>query len=117
MASKAQHRARAEQIIACLNLHHTRATYGAVAQLLGLPTVAINHQLLGPPRPEASWIVSQDDGQPRGYSQDNIHSDLPGSPMVTTAHELLQLLGDRDGTGPGATESTANANLNPGNHP
>ena len=92
MASKAQHRARAEQIIACLNLHHTRATYGAVAQLLGLPTVAINHQLLGPPRPEASWIVSQDDGQPRGYSQDNIHSDLPGSPMVTTAHEPLQLL-------------------------
>ena len=116
MASKAQHRARVEQIIACLNVHRTRATYGAVAQLLGLPTLAINHQLLGQPRPEASWIVGQDDGQPSGYSKDNIHPDLPGSPLVTTADELLQLLHDRDGTGPGATESTANANLNPDNH-
>ena len=116
MASKAQHRARVEQIIACLNVHRTRATYGAVAQLLGLPALAINHQLLGQPRPEASWIVRQD-GQPRGYSRHNIHPDLPGSPLVTTAHELLQLLHDCDGTGPGAMESTANTNLNPDNHP
>ena len=116
MASKAQHREIVEQIIACLNVHRTRATYSAVAQVLGLPTVAINHQLLGQPRPEASWIVRQD-GQPGGYSKDNIHPDLPGSPLVTTADELLQLLHDGDGTGPGATESTANANLNPDNHP
>ena len=46
-------------ILAGLNTHQIRATYGAVGELLGIPAIGVG-RYLGDPRAEASWVVSAD---------------------------------------------------------
>lgn len=80
-----------EEVLACLNATKTRATYGAVAAIVGGLARGIG-QRLGFRRPEASWVVSSDTGLPSGYEPDQIHPDLFSAPIIRTGRELHALL-------------------------
>lgn len=76
------------EILRFLNDARTRATYGAVASVLGVPPRSIG-SLLGVRRPEASWIVNGENGLPTDYEQVDMHPDLFTSPtLIRTGHEL-----------------------------
>ena len=64
-----------DEILAFLNDEQVRATYGAVAEVLGVIPRSMGARL-GTKRPEASWIVSAADGLPTDYSQAETHQDL-----------------------------------------
>jgi hypothetical protein len=80
-----------QDVVACLNATKTRATYGAVAEVIGGLARGVG-QRLGTRRTEASWVVSSATGLPSGYGPDEIHSDLIGSPLLRTGTELRELL-------------------------
>jgi len=80
-----------EEILACLNATKTRATYGAVAAIVGGTARGIG-QRLGLRRPEASWIVNKRTGRPSGYAPTEIHPDLFKAPMISEGRELHALL-------------------------
>ena len=61
-------------ILAALNHHRQRATYGAVAALVGQTPRLLMH---GRPRAQAnSWIVSKSSGRPTGYADADVHPEL-----------------------------------------
>ena len=62
-------------ILQFLNQSRTRATYGAVASVLGVPARSLG-TLLGARRPEASWVVNAETGLPTDDEQADWHSDL-----------------------------------------
>jgi hypothetical protein len=64
-----------EEILAFLNAEQVRATYGAVAEALGVAPRSLE-TLLGPRRTGASWIVSAENGLPAGYDQSDCHPAL-----------------------------------------
>ncbi len=77
-------------IVAFLNKNHVRATYGAVAQILGVAPRSMGARL-GPRHIEASWIVSAGTGLPTGYSPSEIHPDLnTSSPLIRTGDDLRE---------------------------
>ena len=80
-----------QEILGCLNRTKTRATYAAVASIIGGLARGVG-QRLGPRRPEASWVVSTTTGLPSGYAPHDIHPDLKTSPLVRTGDELRALL-------------------------
>jgi len=76
------------EVIRFLNDHKIRATYGAVAELLGVLPISMGARL-GPHTPEASWIVSADTGYPTGYSPTEVHPDvLTSTQLIRTGVEL-----------------------------
>jgi hypothetical protein len=78
-----------EDILTFLNHQQVRATYGAVAEALGVGARSIGGSL-GPRRPEASWIVSAENGLPAGYDPSECHPALLSrGEMITTGRELL----------------------------
>src|SRR5262245_60327073 len=78
-----------EEVIAFLNASRTRATYGAVAELLAIPPIGLGARI-GERRAEASWIVSAKSGLPTGYDDDDRHPALLASPeIIRTSDELL----------------------------
>ncbi|MBI2187347.1 MAG: hypothetical protein HYU37_09565 [Acidobacteria bacterium] len=85
-----------QEVLDCLNRTRTRATYGAVAEVIGGLARGVG-QRLGARRPEASWIVSGASGLPSGYAPREMHPDLGGSPLVRTGAELRALLKRRTG--------------------
>ena len=60
------------EIVEFLNAEHVRATYGAVAALIGVGPRSVG-TLLGPRRPEMSWIVNQSTGLPTDYNSAEVH--------------------------------------------
>ena len=66
---------RLDEIIRFLNDQRVRATYGAVADVLGVIPISMGARL-GDPFPEASWIVSAKSGLPTGYSPEQRHPSL-----------------------------------------
>ena len=64
-----------DEIVQFLNDEQVRATYGAVAEVLGVVPRSMR-VLLGERRPEASWIVNATDGLPTGYRPDEMHHAL-----------------------------------------
>jgi hypothetical protein len=64
-----------DEILEFLNHEQVRATYSAVAEVLGVIPRSLAVRL-EPRRPEASWIVSADTGLPAGYGQDEWHPAL-----------------------------------------
>lgn len=75
-------------ILQFLNQARVRATYGAVAHVLGVPPQSIG-AILGTRRPEASWIVSGETGLPSDYEQAEWHPDLLATPsVIRTGSEL-----------------------------
>jgi len=75
-------------VLGFLNDERTRATYGAVAGVLGVPARSVG-AMLGARRPEASWVVNDMTGLPTDYEQADWHPDLlVNSGVIRTAHEL-----------------------------
>jgi hypothetical protein len=62
-----------EYIVRQLNARKQRATYGAVAGIVGgLARGLMNGR---PKTPEYSWVVAKSDGRPTGYTNHQIHPD------------------------------------------
>jgi hypothetical protein len=80
-----------DEILEVLNRRRVRATYGAVGEVMRVPARSVS-RWLGERRPEASWVVAKQTLRPTGYTDDELHPDLPGSRVVTTGAELRQLL-------------------------
>jgi hypothetical protein len=82
-------------VIAALNAHHQRATYSAVAALLGQTPRLLMH---GHPRAqENSWIVSKSTGRPTGYADPDVHPQLTANDAgLTTREELASWLASRE---------------------
>jgi hypothetical protein len=79
-----------EFIAGKLNQHRQRATYGAVADIVGgssrgLMAGKVRSQLF-------SWIVSKDSGRPTGYAPAEIHPDC--------LHQILERRGEVISDGP-----------------
>lgn len=62
-------------VVQFLNATRTRATYGAVAEVIGGIAQGVAARL-GEKRPEASWIVNGESGLPTGYAADQLHRCL-----------------------------------------
>ncbi|MFN7984657.1 MAG: hypothetical protein U0Q11_22660 [Vicinamibacterales bacterium] len=77
-----------DEILTLLNETTSRATYGAVAGVLGVPPRSMG-ALLGERRPEASWVVNADTGLPTDYTQADWHPELLStSSVIRTGNEL-----------------------------
>ena len=71
-----------KQTLELLNKHHQRATYGAVAELVGRTPQTV---LQGCPRNWLhSWVVNQQTGEPSGFPSGKIH------PALTERAEILR---------------------------
>jgi len=83
-----------DAVLAALNRHQQRATYSAVAALLGQTPRLLMH---GRPRaPENSWIVSKSTGRPTGYADGDIHPHLTTiETVLTTREDLASWLANR----------------------
>ena len=79
-----------EDILRFLNAEQVRATYGAVAEVLGVIPRSMGARL-GPRRPEASWIVSGFNGFPTDYGEDEWHSALLSQAEIITSGRVLAL--------------------------
>ena len=79
-----------EEILTFLNDEQVRATYGAVAELLGVNPRSMGI-LLGPRRPEASWIVGAENGLPADYDQAEWHPALLSRGEIITSGRALLL--------------------------
>ena len=79
-----------EEILTFLNDEQVRATYGAVAEVLGV-IPRLMGTLLGPRRPEASWIVNAANGLPTDYDQTEWHPALLNRGEIITSGRALML--------------------------
>ena len=80
-----------DEIVELLDQHGRRATYGAVARLLGHSPRSL---LRGRERArQFSWIVNRETGLPTGYPDDQIDPRLKVSgPVLATDGELREWL-------------------------
>ena len=79
---------RLDQILDALNRHHQRATYGAVAGLVGAIPRAV---LSGRKRDwRHSWVVNDETGKPTDYSELRLHPALEENPYVISSSEELE---------------------------
>jgi hypothetical protein len=77
-----------DQILDALNAHRQRATYGAVAAVIG---AAPRTLMSGRDRdPRHSWVVSRKTGQPTGYEGDQIHPELLAASHVIQSRDELE---------------------------
>jgi alkylated DNA nucleotide flippase Atl1 len=84
-----------EDIIEFLNAKQVRATYGAVAELVGGIPRGIGDRLtrLYSRSPEASWVVNAETGMPTGYEAHERHPALLSSPdIISNGAELERRL-------------------------
>jgi hypothetical protein len=76
-----------DQILDALDRNHQRATYGAVAALVGASPRLL---MQGRERDQRhSWVVSRKNGEPTGYQPDLIHPALHERPEVLGSKEDL----------------------------
>ena len=74
-------------ILAALNQHRQRATYSAVAALVGQTPRLLMH---GKPRAQDnSWIVSKTTGRPTGYTDVDVHPQLTANETILKTREEL----------------------------
>ncbi len=77
-----------EHVLMFLGRNRLRATYEAVGQVIGVPTIGVGGEL-GERRRDASWVVSATSGLPTGYADDDLHPDLLQSDeIIRTGEEL-----------------------------
>jgi hypothetical protein len=77
-----------DQIVALLNQFNQRATYGALAEVVGGVARSV---MSGRPRaPLNSWIVRRRSGLPTGYVQAQMAPNLLFRPQVFTTGAALQ---------------------------
>ncbi len=83
-----------ELILDLLQREKIRATYGAVAGVLG--GIALGMMAGRENSHRNSWIVSEATGHPTGYRPDQMHPDLMQLPMIVLdSPEKLQRFLDR----------------------
>jgi hypothetical protein len=80
------------EIVLFLNAEKIRATYGAVAELVGGIPQSIGARLggLAGRRREASWVVNAKTGKPTGYLPEHRHPALTSSKDIITSGDDLQ---------------------------
>lgn len=78
-----------QEILDFLNDRQLRATYSAVAEIVGGSARSVGNRL-GARRPEASWVVSAGDGLPSGYSPEQYHPALWQDEAVITSGAVLE---------------------------
>ena len=79
---------RLDQILDALHCKHQRATYGAVAAVLGNSPRTL---MKGRERDQRhSWVVRRQSGQPTGYEPDQMHPDLTGSERIIESRDELE---------------------------
>jgi hypothetical protein len=87
-------------VLTFLNDEQVRATSGAVAEVVGVVPRGLGSQL-GPRRPEASWVVSADNGLPVDYDQSEWHPALLSrGDVIKSARELMFRMTIRRGKTP-----------------
>ncbi len=77
------------EILRFLNSKRVRASYGAVAGIVGGNAQSIGGRL-GARRGEASWVVDMSTGTPTGYTQDQLHPELTSSAEIIRTGEALK---------------------------
>ena len=89
---------RMDQILDSLDQARQRATYGAVAAMVGSSPRTL---MAGRDRDRRhSWVVSRKSGQPTGYEPDQLHPELMRSErVIETREELERWLAARTGCG------------------
>jgi hypothetical protein len=80
---------KVNKILDYLNQVKTRCTYGAVADVLGINSQSVG-QKLGERRPEASWVVNSQTGDPTDYTDDEKHPELYRTDRVIRSAEVLR---------------------------
>ena len=83
-----------DSILATLHQHHQRATYCAVAAMLGQTPRML---MRGKPRAQSNcWIVAKTTGRPTGYADADLHPQLTANQTVlSTRDELAAWLASR----------------------
>ncbi len=77
-----------DEILDALERGRQRATYGAVAALLGRAPRTL---MSGRERDQRhSWIVSRKTGEPTGYEPDQLHPELRANVHVIDARQELE---------------------------
>jgi hypothetical protein len=91
---KRQMTTRLDAILDLLNRHHQRATYGAVAGMLGVMPRSV---MQGREKNKRhSWIVNQDTGLPTDYHDFLMHPALlEGDEVLRTVEELVEWVAAR----------------------
>ncbi len=79
-----------DEILEFLNHERVRATYAAVAEVLGVIPRSMGARL-GTRRPEASWIVNAFNGLPTDYGEDEWHPDLLSQAEIISSGRVLAL--------------------------
>lgn len=79
---------KVDQILGYLNQAKLRATYGAVAGVLGVNVRSVGNYL-GNRRPEASWVVKESTGLPTGYLPTEYHPDLLAKKSIIKTANVL----------------------------
>ena len=78
-----------DEVLTFLNDEQIRATYAAVAEVVGVAPRALGGQL-GPRRPDASWIVSAEHELPTDYDQTEWHPALLSrGEVIKSGRELM----------------------------
>ena len=82
------------EIIRFLNDQRVRATYGAVAEVLGVIPRSMGARLGGRAHvEEASWVVSKETGLPTDYAEHEMHPALRrNSDIITSGVDLMKRL-------------------------
>ena len=83
-----------DAILSTLHQHHQRATYSAVAAIVGQTPRML---MQGKPRAQSNcWIVSKTTGRPTGYADEDLHPQLMSNDTVLkTRDELAAWLSSR----------------------
>ncbi len=76
-----------QEVLEFLNRNKLRAAYKDVAGILRVQARSLA-ELLGPRRPEASWVVNDETGKPSGYSEPECHPDLRSHDVIADEDDL-----------------------------
>ncbi|MDD1607359.1 MAG: hypothetical protein LUO95_03210 [Methylococcaceae bacterium] len=75
------------QLVAALAKHSQKATYTAVAGVVGLPARTVMNALLKDPQGE--WVVAKASHQPTGYSTNQLRPQLKTNSSVISSAAVL----------------------------
>lgn len=78
-----------KDILRYLNDHTVRASYSAVAEILGVTVWSLVYKL-DKCQPEMSWLVSDKNGLPTGYKTTNYHPRLFEKRVVLSSASVLK---------------------------